>query len=250
MPEEYTAWSPAEYLAQYYATAGVAEDEIGILQFVLNFLLEKKQTFSEMVEVGCGPTIHHAIPFAPYVDQLYLADYLESNLQEVRNWIRGTGHNWIPYVSGMLAVEGNNSQAAIVERTRMFRSKIAGLLPCNVLSAQPLGESRMFPLVTSFYCLECVQQEKAVWEQAMANVSSLVAPDGYLLLSALRNADKYLVCGKDFPATKINESDMWETLVACGFAPATINMEVRPSGWDKEGFDSIIVASAQKKRIS
>lgn len=251
MANEYAAWSPREYLAQFYATAGVAEDEKGILRFVLNFLLEKKRAFSEMVEIGCGPTIHHTIPFAPYVDRLYMADYLRSNLQEVDKWIHEetTAHDWTPYTSGMLAFEGNNSESAISERMKMIRSKITGLLPCNVLETQPLGREKMFELVTSFYCLECVTHSKQEWKRAMSNVSSLVAPEGYIILSALRNADKYIVCGKEFPATHIDENDMREILVASEFQPETINVRVCPCDeWATEGFDSIIVCSAQKER--
>jgi SAM-dependent methyltransferase len=250
MANEYAAWSPKEYLAQYYATAGVAEDEKGILQFVLNFLLEKKRTFSEMLEVGCGPTIHHAVPFAPYVDRLYMADYLKSNLQEVEKWIHEetTAHDWTPYTSGMLAFEGNNSESAISERMKMIRSKITGLLPCNVLETQPLGQQKTFELVTSFYCLECVTHSKKEWEKAMSNVSSLVAPGGYIVLSALRKADKYMVCGKEFPATNIDENDLRTELIENWFRPETINISVcYCDEWTTEGFNSIIVCSAQKE---
>lgn len=250
MEKSYDGWSARDYLEQYYSTSEITMDESVIAKFVVEFLAEKKQRFDEMLEVGCGPTIHHAFPFAPYVGRLYMADYLQSNLQEVQRWIEGNGHNWKPYLTGVLTFEDNNSEVVLAERIQMLKEKIAGFIFCNVLDTNPLGQLRTFPLVTSFYCMECVQKEKLLWKQAMMNVSSLVAPEGYLILSALRNADKYLVCGKEFPATYIDEHDMRETLIACGFTPATISIEVHSSGWGEEGFDTIIVCSAQKDRAS
>ena len=249
MESDYTKWSPADYLAQYYSTLAVPEDEKGILQFVLNFLLEKKQKFSEMLEVGCGPTIHHILPFVPYVGRFYMADYLESNLQEIRKWVSNSpeAHNWTPYLSGVLALEGNTSKLALRKRERELRKKIAGLLTCDALETNPLGWTTEFPLVSSFYCLECLGRDKDQWRQAMQNVASLVASGGYIILSALRNADKYIVCGREFPTTHIDENEMWETLIVCGFRPETINIHVCPCEWADEGFSSIIVCSAQKE---
>ena len=251
--EDYKAWIPSEYLAQYYATGTVAEDERGILRFITDFLKNKNIKISEMLEVGCGPTIHHAIPFVPYVDRLYMADYLESNLLEIKKVIdlSEDAHDWTPYLSGILNLEGNNHPPAGSERLQAFRAKIAGFLPCNVLYEHPLGRmTKLFSLVTSFYCLECVSNSKEQWHKAMANVARLVAPSGWMILSALRSADKYLVCGKEFPATSIDEGDMRQSLIDAGFVPKTIIVEVCPCEWAEEGFDSIIVCSAQKETNS
>ncbi len=247
MEVDYARWSPADYLTQYYATTGVAEDERGILAFVLEFLLDKKYGFSSMLEVGCGPTIHHAIPFMPYVDKLFMADYVEGNLQAIQQWVYGKGHDWSPYLSGMLAIEGNNSEAAITERIWALKSRIAGLLPCDVLKNNPIGLSRIFPLVTSFYCLECLGQDKDQWRRAMRNVASLVAPKGWFLMSSLHKADKYKVCGKEFPTTNISQQDLRNSLSQSGFKPETISIRVCPCEWADEGFSSILVARAQKE---
>lgn len=247
MVDSYARWSPRDYLAQYYSTGDVTLDEAAILRFIVDFLLEKKRNFSEMVEVGCGPTIHHVVPFAPYVDRFYMADYLQSNLQEVQEWIAGRGHDWTPYLSGVLASEGNNSKEVLLERVQIIRSKIAGLLLCNVLKARPLGEPKKFPLVSSFYTLECVTQDKDQWRQVIGNVASLVTPAGWFILSSVRNADKYVVCGQEFPTVHVDENNVREALIASGFQPETINVQVHSSGWNEEGFDSIIVCSAQKE---
>lgn len=245
--QDYKAWVPSGYLAQYYATGAVTEDERSILRFITSFLKEKKLHVAEMLEVGCGPTVHHAIPFVPYVDHLYMADYLESNLQEIQKWLDRQGHDWQPYIAGTLELEGIDAPSAYEERVQDLRAKIAGLLQCNALNEQPLGlVQKTFPLVTSFYCLECIARSKDQWEQTMSNVLGLVAPGGWTILSALRQSEKYLVCGKEFPATSIDELDMRQSLVENGFIPGSIDIQVCGSTWGAEGFDAIIVCCAQK----
>lgn len=247
--EDYKDWIPSEYLSQYYATSAIAEDERGILRFIIDFLKQKEKGFTQMLEVGCGPTIHHAIPFIPYVGELYMADYLECNLAEIQKVIDGLpdAHDWNQYLSGTLALE-DAPRSETSRRMAAFRSKVAGLLPCNVLEAHPLGQAqKTFPLVTSFYTLECVGQSKEGWQQAMRNTASLVAPGGWFILSALHHADQYKVCGKQFPVANIGESDLWHCLAANGFTAGSIAVKVYPCEWAEEGFDTIMVCCAQKE---
>jgi hypothetical protein len=245
---DYSAWIPQEYLAQYYSTAAIAEDEQGIIGFIIRFFKEKRLHFTEMLEIGCGPTIHHAIPFVPHVGSLYLADYLEGNLREIGKVIYNSpdAHNWRTYLSGTLELEGFSSAAAIEQRLQDFKKKVSGLHHCDVLNAFPVGEpGRVFPLVTSFYTLECVSTEKKVWRKAMSNVASLVASEGWIILSAICNANGYQVGNDTFPVTSVNEHDMRKSLLESGFTEASI--EVCPCEWGAEGFDSIMVCCAKKR---
>lgn len=247
---EYAKFAPRGYLEEFYSTAGMASDEVAIAEFVRGFLVSRGKKFAKMLDFGSGPTIHHVALFAPHVERVYIADFLKSNLKEINDWIEKRGHDWTPYIRDILAREGKASDAAIAGRMRMLRSKIKGLHHCNALNAAPFGDAveAPFPLVTSFYCLECIGHEKARWKLAMRNMTSLVAPGGWVVMSALRDTDKYIVGGQEFPATRINEHDMRKTLVACGFVPETINIQVHPCvEWEAEGFSSVIVCSARKK---
>jgi SAM-dependent methyltransferase len=245
-------WSPGAYLQQYYATPGVASDEEGIFRFVLEFFKKTNARFETMLEVGCGPTIHHALPFVPHVDRIFMADYVPGNLDEIREWVKGSSeaHNWTPYLSGVLSYESGRvpTTGEVEERIEALRDKIVGLHTCNVLSAQPLRVTpSSFDLITSFYCLECVTHTKEEWTKAMGNLSSLVRPGGWVILGAVRDTDGYKVGDVEFSTARIKEDDMHASLVANGFNPATIDVRVCQSPeWADEGFSSILVACAQK----
>ncbi len=242
-------WSSREYLTQYYTTEGVAEDEYHIFKFIINFFKKRKLKFSDILEVGCGPTIHHMLPFVPHVKNIFMADYLNSNLAEIKKWIKGSpkAHNWNPYIIGELRLEGSGSKLTLKKRVHDFRAEINDLLPCDVHKKCPIGIKKTFPLVTSFYCLECVNTSKKKWLESMRNLSSLVAKGGWVIMSTLRDTEEYLVCGKKFSVVRINEHDMRSSLIDNGFIPNTIKIEIHKiKMWELEGFSSIIICSAQK----
>lgn len=243
------AWSPKEYLAHYYDTKDISQDEQEILKFIVDFFKERKLCFDDMIEIGCGPTIHHMLPFVPHVQYLYMADYMQSNLNEIEKWLKESpeAYDWSPYLTNVLSHERRRSPKAFKERVNALRSQITGLLHCNVLSENPLGDvQRTFRLLTSFYCLECVTDSKEQWLQSMRNMSSLIAPGGWIILSALRDTNTYVISGKKFPVTRINEHDIHDCLVANGFVPSSVTVTVCQSPeWASEGFSSIIIASAQ-----
>ncbi|MDP3769333.1 MAG: guanitoxin biosynthesis pre-guanitoxin forming N-methyltransferase GntF [bacterium] len=251
MSEYDQVWSPRAYLAQYYA-GRVTEDEKGISRFVREFLSSPNAHFKEMVEVGCGPTIHHAALFASHVDRIYMADYMESNLEEVKRWVGDVpdAHDWNRYLAEVLERENGEvpTPAQVADMAQIVRSRISGFFKCDILAEAPLGGlGKTFDLVASFYTLECVSRTKAAWKQAMRNLSSLVTPSGWVVLSVLRNAHHYRVKDLVFSTAHINEADMRSALTSLGFIPETIDVEVCIcSDMAGQGFDSIVLARAQK----
>jgi len=245
-----TDWDPKEYLAQYYATDEVAEDERCILTFIRKFLDRDRQGFAELLEVGCGPTIHHVLPFLPRVERFYQADYLESNLDEIRRWVSGApgAHDWAPYIHGVLKEEGETDPGGYERRVQLFREKLGGLLHCDVHNAPPIVPPKTFSLVVSCYCVDCATAHRSEWTEAMRNLSSLVAPGGWLILSALRNAKIYRVLDKEFPSAHVDENDVRGALLRDGYRSDSMAIEAHEiTQWAGEGFTGIVVAAAQKK---
>lgn len=143
-------WDPREYLRQYYAIPHVSEDERAHIAFARRQFARAGRRFARAVEVGCGPTLHHALLLAAHVDALWLADYLPANLEECRRSLAGEpgAHDWGVSVSGM-------QPAAVADPWQVLRERVAGLLPVDVLAARPLGADDSFDLVASYYCIEC-----------------------------------------------------------------------------------------------
>lgn len=251
---DFEEWDPKQYLKQYYSEGFVTDDEVGIFKFLIDFFKNTDTRFLSCLDVGCGPTIHHIIPLAPFVEKIYLADYFVSNLKEIKSWIKkeSHAHDWSTHIKdGLafeLAMEGKMiTEEAMEGRARLIRRKITSLLECDIFKKRPIDLKKTFPLVTSFFCVDSVASSKESWKSGMSNLSSLVSKNGWLLLSSLKNSSGYKVGDKWFPGANIDENDLKQCLEECGFLPETIEVEVVPvEMWSEAGFKSIIVAKAKK----
>ncbi len=246
-------WNPQDYLQQYYATSHVTEDENAIFQHVISSLQRSNKVFPRAIDFGCGPTVHHAIPLAPYVGELHLADYLPSNLNEIQKWLSGdtNAHSWDVYIKGLLEMEGSKDIQVcdIEQRKQLMKERITVLKQGDLRHAHPLKDGSVYDLVTSFYCADSATASKREWRIFMKNLFNLVAPGGTIVISALRNCRRYTAGEKCFPSANVNEKDL-----AALFSSSDFNFDPRSteisiisiSEWMDEGFDSILIAKAQR----
>ena len=49
-----------------------------------------------IIDIGCGPTIHSVIPATKWFDEIYLADFAQSNIDAIQKWLRkdSGAFNW------------------------------------------------------------------------------------------------------------------------------------------------------------
>lgn len=234
-------WDPKEYLQEYYSTSVVASDEAANISFARRCFSAAGEPFARAIEVGCGPTLHHAMLLAPHVKTLDLADYIPANLAEVRKALDGApgAHDWSVYLDGMAEI-GEPSPDVLWD---MVRERAGVLRQMDIRNPQ-MGS---YDLVASYYTAECVAGTQEEWRRCLATLAGLVAPGGVLLLGVVRHCRAYHVCGHVFPATYVDEGDLAEALPALGFDPDTLLIEVAPvAEWVDQGFDSICTVWARK----
>lgn len=248
MPDDpYRAFDPRAYLRQYYTTPDVAGDERAVFHRLTD-LVRRVGEFSTAIDVGCGPTLHHAFPLAPHAREVHLADYLPGNLAEVRRWLDGApgAHDWNPYFRGVLRIEGTPEER-LAGRAAELRRKVTALKHCDLRRPDPLGDRATYDLVTSFFTAECMTGERAEWEAALGRLLGLVGPGGTVFLAALRDSTRYAVLGHWFPTVPVTEADFPPLLARHGFRSETIVAEgVAVPDWADEGFDGICVVSGTK----
>ena len=244
-------WDPKAYLAQYYQTSSLPEDEKAVCEFIRSRLICRIEPFPKALDIGVGPTIHHDVALAPYVTRLDVADFLPRNLAEIRKWRAddSDAHNWDIYIKGILEIEGltNPNRLAVEARRRLVKQRIDKLLACDIRKSFPLGYEDNYPLVTAFYVADSVASSKSDWYCYMTNIASLVEPGGTLMISALRNAEYYRVGNTFFPSPMIDEDDVENLFLSQNFEPASLDIQVAfTPELREEGFESIILASGKK----
>ncbi len=249
----WSEWQPANYLAEYYEE--VMADE----RYAMEFLVEsmrKVGSVSLALDFGCGPTVHHLFPLLPKVQELHLAEYLESNREEVERWLRGQAtHDWLPFSRETLrleevSAEGTSPETLDVQaraREQQVRERVTAVLPGDAGDENPLGlEKRAsYPLVTSHYCAEGATNDKKTWRRYMSNIAGLVAPGGTLILSACGAANFYCVGERLFPCAGVTAQDVLQALQEDGFGNIDLRVRLVPDH-SEQGYGSVIFACGVK----
>ena len=252
---DYKLWDPKKYLAEYYSTPHVSEDEAAVFRFIHQTLSGISEMLPKALEFGCGPTIHHAAALGPFVQKLDMTDYLDSNLTEVKLWLSEDPdmHNWDIYLSGkdggVLDSQGKvSSKENLEELKRVLRSKVTKLVKADILDRNSLKKLGRYNLVASFYCVEAVSTSKELWKECMYNLWDLVESKGCLIMSSLRGSKFYKVGEKYFPNANITKKDFSDFFSEIpNVKRESIDIEVVDvKEWEQEGFDGIILVKAEK----
>ncbi|MAE68374.1 hypothetical protein CL635_01010 [bacterium] len=240
------------YLETYFKS--IDEDE----RRICTFLAEEYAKLvgnPEMIDIGCGPCIQHVLSATPYVSSIQLADYLDGNLDELRNWIQSqeTAFDWTHFTEFILQLESADSSAkAIAHRESTLRSKVVNIRHANVLDESVIGEDKQFGAVGFFYCAEAAAKTKPEWQKTIANVARLVEPGGRMFIASCRNTNFYTVKtddGKDevIPTASVNEDDFAALLPNIGFSLERSRIEVVNVGMGADhGIEDILLLSLQK----
>jgi SAM-dependent methyltransferase len=245
----FSQWNPAAYLATYYSHIEPEE------RHTLRFLVQEAQRLApgaSVLEFGIGPTLHHVFPFAKRAGEIHVADLLPANLEAVRQWCsqRPGAFNWRKFTREVLIAEGAQqpTEDEIDARERLTRERLTSSLLGDARLNHPLGGtySRRYDCVVSCYCADSATASKHEWFCYLRNISSLLAPGGRLILTALRNCSFYRVGDLQFPSPAIDEHDLQRALVMLNFDMRSVVLQVcNVPEQMRYGFQSIALASGR-----
>lgn len=241
-------WSPDAYLRNYYLE--VQPDE----QATMAFLGEAAALVGDvptLLEFGCGPTVHHLLPFARRVGEIHVADYLDSNLAAVHRWVCGASDawDWTPFTTVALRNElGRAPEVCEVrEREACLRERITTFHAADARRPQPLGAAMRYPAVVCCFCTDSITTDIDEWADCTAHVASLVAPGGWLVLTALHATSSYRVDDVQFPSCHVTSDDVAHVLADSGFSRlGTTIITSDTTDIDHHGFDSVLLAVSHK----
>jgi hypothetical protein len=235
----------------FYSGLPPTDDEKIVLQFLVD-QMHRVSGQPRMLEVGCGPTIHHILPFAPHVSAIHMADYLTENLVEVQRWQQREldAYDWRQYATLVADLRGGQLPALDAEALeRLARARIQRLLRCDLKQPSILGAPATYPVVAAFYCTEEVGIARSRWEEVVGHLSRTVEPGGLLFLTCLRDTDFYLVGDTRYPCARITERDVRRLLPQLGFDMAESVVEgVSIETQHDTGLAGVVLAAARKRR--
>jgi hypothetical protein len=238
----------SRYLATFYRNRPPTSDERVVLDFLVRHVGMANRGDS-VLEVGCGPTIHHTLPFVPHVSAIDMADYLPENLLEIDSWRREMPQamDWTAYADLVVRLE-DGARGKVEARQRQARSAIRALLPCDLRQTRILGSDVTYPTVSAFYCTEEVGITIPAWQRIMSNLARAVQPGGLLFLAVLRDTDSYLVGDEMYPCARLTEDDVRQTLEGLDFDLDRSVIEAASiDGQQSEGVFGVVLAAARKR---
>jgi SAM-dependent methyltransferase len=240
------------YIDTYYRDKPPTNDELRVFEFLVRHLRALPPQ-SVMLEVGCGPTVHHVLPFVRSVSEIHVADYLAESLAEIDKWKTGAPDacEWHQYAELVLELEGRPFAAGDVSALeRLARARVTKVLSCDLTAPHVLGRDAWYPLVSAFYCTEEVGISLERWEEVMANLARLVAPGGRLFLSCLADTNFYRVGGADYPCARVTAHDLQRVLPRLGFDMSATVIESAPiEGQSDEGVVGVVLVAATKRSV-
>jgi hypothetical protein len=248
---DYSAWQARDYFETYYREV-VLPDEQRVLAYQLEALGAAPGELARALEYGCGPTLHRAIAAARHVFRIDMADWLPDNLRQVDRWLQaGPGNtDWNRFTRFILAREGGPVDHARIERREaLTRQAIRSLCLSDARQRDPLGPGRegFYDLLVSGFCIDAISRDKGVWSACMRNVLATLRRGGLLVLHALHRCQAYRVADRLFPGADLSADDLFESLLANGFARASIDIQFAPCPENAMyGYSGILMASGRK----
>lgn len=245
--QDYAAFDPKTYLQEYYAT--LFPENIDLLRFLTDSF-RAIQPHGRVLDFGCGPTLFTSLIAAAYPCEIHVSDWNAANRAEITEWLEQTptAFDWRPTIRTILEFEGQTATLdQIATREAAARQQISRVLPCDALSATPLGTgAQQYDLVVSSMCLEAAASDTEEWRQCVRNLATLIKPGGALLLIAVKRARSYSVGDAVFGVVPISETDLHTALNATGFLGDSISIEWTPADHPVHPYDGLLFTSATK----
>ncbi|XP_066461684.1 nicotinamide N-methyltransferase-like [Eleutherodactylus coqui] len=210
-----------KYLDIFYGvdpiTQEIDKESIFLLTFLNNVFSSGHVKGQSIIEIGAGPTIHYILSACEIFQKIYLTDYSQGNLDEIKKWLNreNDAFDWSPYLRFVCDLENNRSTPNGKEEK--IRRKVS-LMKCDVTLTNPLQPNSLpltdCVLLTS--CLICACKTFTDLKIALKNTVSLLKPGGHLIMYDYLGASYYLLGEKKFPLLSLDENIVLEAVVESG----------------------------------
>ncbi len=206
-------FEPEEYLTQYYNEPGTPQNYYRDVRLKLVHEIfetvprEGGKNGFKILDYGSGPVIAHAISSAgnERVSEIVLAEFTEKNRNSLSKWRVNDplAFNWLPYIKYVVQDLEKKSESEVYLREERLRSLIK-VVSCDIKAKRPIekGFEGPYDVVMTFLAIECACQNEADYIEFMRKLSSLVKPDGTLVMftkmAQKAQSISYKICGQKF----------------------------------------------------
>ncbi|XP_068120264.1 nicotinamide N-methyltransferase-like [Hyperolius riggenbachi] len=254
-PEQYqNLFDPKAYLDDYYRLEGdCMGDEY--LRFSLKHLAQiyssGKVKGETLIDIGSGPTIYPLLSACEVYKNIICTDFTDRNREELKAWLTNQpgSFDWSPVVKLVCQLEGD--KVPWTEKEDHLRRTIKQVLKCDILESNPT-DPVVLPQadgLISFLCFEAACKDQPAYVSALNNITTLLKPGGYLVLSGVLGNTYYMVGKVKFSGILLTEDFIKEALRGAGYTIVSFERSdtTEESFQDKSNFNALYLVLAQKK---
>ena len=240
-------FDPKEYLREMFIAP---DDEDCFSIFFMTRVLNSLSDNLLIHEFGGGPTLYSVAALAPKAREIHFSDVVDTSLHEVAIWLKCQpgAHDWNPYIALVLEAEGSPvTEIAIAERALLMRKTVTQLMHCDAQSHSPIElEDTQYDLVTAHHCTDVAATNLREWQQVLRNVTTIVRPGGWLMLSVTTGARTYEVGEVIFECVNLTKDDVRDGLLSAGYHKESIILKTYKVEHERE-YSGIIIALARRQ---
>ena len=200
-------------------------------------------------EFGGGPTLYSVAALAAKASEIHFSDVVDASLREVDAWLKNKpdAHGWNPYIEVVLEAEGLPvSEGAIAERAALMREIVTQLMQCDAQRNYPIElKNTQYDLVAAHHCTDVAATSFQEWVRVLGNVTSIIRPKGWLIVSVTTGARTYEVGEVTFECVNLTKGDVQNGLLALGYQEESIILETYEVAHARE-YSGIIIALAHR----
>lgn len=233
-----------------------------------------------VLDVAGGPTIYQHMVVSFAARKIIHSEFSTGGREEVAAWLRNDPHayNWDSYFDllrtlllkdkkfmGLLRQlrksksQGSARRAKLIKKVltaptadefkQHVRERVSNNVVFGDVFRNDLGLKKKVTqadIVTAHFSVESATDCKEVWEKGMDNIFGVVTPGGYIILTAIQDAEWYYIHTTRMPAVKITGKDMLALCKKNGFR---VLQETYLDGSDKEksGYGGMLFLFAKKE---
>lgn len=241
-------FDPKEYLREMFS----APDEED--RFSLFFMVRVLKSLPDKLlvhEFGGGPTLYSVAALAPKAREIHFSDVVDASLEEVDRWLknRKDAHDWNSYLALALEAEGQTiTGSRIKKRAELIRNRVTQLMHCDAQSRSPIElQNVKYDLVTAHHCTDVAATTVEEWIRVLKNVTKIVRPGGWLMLSVTTGTRTYRVGDVTFQCVSLAPENIQYGFLSAGYHLNSIILETYEVEHSRE-YGGIVMALAQLKQ--
>lgn len=240
-------FDPKAYLKEMFQ----APDEED--QFSISFIVRALHSLPDHLfihEFGGGPTLYSVAALAAKAREIHFSDVVDANLREVDAWLKSKPdtHDWNPYLA--LALEASGvpvTEVTVAERAALMRKVVTQLMRCDAQKNPPIDlDKTQYDLVTAHHCTDVAATSVEEWIRVIQNITDIVRPGGWLMLSVTTGARTYEVGDVIFECVNLTEEEIQNGLLGTGYREESIVLESYQIEHPHE-YSGIIMALARRR---